>query len=201
MSLKPEEIASNWDKYCSLLEKTGDRAPAIKKMLEEVDARLAVCPASAKRDFHGAFPGGLVDHSLRVLQNLVALNGAYGWNLPKSSMIVSALFHDIGKLGMPGKGDENNFYVPQTDSWRVEKMGEEYKYNDKLIYMQTPDRSVFLLQHYGVQLTADEWLAIKCNDGFVYEPNKPYCLKLSQLVYGVMTADYVSTMEEKNNGW
>lgn len=195
--LTPEEIEQNWKKFCSLCEKTGDRAPALAKMLEELDERLCLCPASSRKEYHGAFPGGLVDHSLRVLNNLVRLNNAFDWKLSKQSMIVAALFHDIGKAGLPGKGDQNNFYVPQTDSWRAEKLGEEYKYNDDIAYMTTPDRSIFMMQHYGVQLTVDEYLSIKCNDGFVLQENKPYCIKVSPLVYGVMTADYVSTMEEK----
>lgn len=77
-------------------------------------------------------------------------------------------------------------------------MGEVYRYNDALAYLSTPDRSVFIMQHYGVKLTVDEWLSIKLNDGFVVPENKPYCLKISPLVYGVMTADMISTMEEKN---
>ena len=198
MSLTPEQIEQNWKRYRSLCEKTGARRPALAKMLDDLEDRLCLCPASSKRDYHGAFPGGLVDHSLRVLNNLVALNNAYGWKLPKGSMIIAALFHDIGKVGLPGKDAANDFYLPQTDSWRLDKLGEEYRYNDALAYLTTPDRSVFVMQHYQVQLTTDEFLSIKLNDGFVLQENKPYCLRIPPLVYGVMTADYISTMEEKN---
>jgi hypothetical protein len=199
--LTPEEIENNWKRYVSLCEKTGDRAAPLAAMLEELDERLCLCPASAKRDFHGAFAGGLVDHSLRVLNNLLALNKAFDWRLKKDSMIIGALFHDIGKLGMPGKDSANDFYLPQTDGWRMEKMGEVFKYNNDLDHMQTPDRSVFIMQHYGIRLTSEEWLAIRCNDGFVWEPNRAYCLKITPLVYGVMTADYVSTMAEKGTSF
>jgi HD domain-containing protein len=198
MSLTPEEIEKNWVRFVGLCEKTGDRALALAAMLEDLDERLSLTPASAKRDFHGAFPGGLVDHSLRVLNNLVALNKAYDWKLKKESMIIGSLFHDIGKIGMPGKGSENDFYTPQTDSWRLDKLGEVYRYNDALDYLTTPDRSVFIMQHYGVKLTSEEALAIKLNDGFVVEANRHYCLKITPLVYGVMTADYVATMMEKH---
>lgn len=195
--LTPEEIEQNWKRFYSLCEKTGERAPAIIKMLDELDERLCLCPGSAKRDFHNAWPGGLVDHSLRVLNNLVVLNKTYDWRLPKESMIIGALFHDIGKIGMPGRGAENDFYVTQTDSWRRDKLGEEYAYNNDLPFMTTPDRSIFVMQHYGVQLTSDEYLCVKLNDGFVVDENKPYCLKISPLVYGLMTSDYISTMSEK----
>lgn len=197
MSLTPEEIEQNWKRFAALCEKTGDRAPAIAKMLEELDERLCLCPASSKTEYHGAFPGGLVDHSLRVLNNVVALNKTYGWNLPKESMIIAALFHDIGKVGLPGKGAENDFYVEQTDPYWRDKRGEVYTYNNDITYLTTPDRSVFIMQHYGIRLTPDEWLSIKLNDGFVVQDNKPYCLKESPLVFAVQTADYISTMVEK----
>lgn len=197
MSLTPEEIESNWQRFSSLCEKLGDRTDAVQGMLDELDMRLCLCPASAKVDYHGAFPGGLVDHSLRVLNGLVALNKAFDWKLKKESMIIGALFHDLGKVGMPGKDDENNFYIEQTDSYWRDKRGEAYTYNNKQTYLTTPDRTVFLLQHYGIKLTADEWLAVKLNDGFVLEINRPYCLKINPLVYGVMTADYNATMIEK----
>lgn len=197
MSLTPEEIEQNWKRFRALCEKLGDRTVPVRRMLDELDERLCLCPASARTDYHGAFPGGLVDHSLRVLNNLLVLNKAYGWSLAKDSMILSALFHDIGKVGMPGPSSDLDFYVNQTDSWKRDKRGEVYAYNESIQYFTTPDRSVFIMQHYGVSLTAEEWLAIKLNDGFVYEPNRPYCLKAPPLVIGVMTADYISTMAEK----
>jgi hypothetical protein len=132
-----------------------------------------------------------------VLNNLAALNKTYGWKLPKESMIIAALFHDIGKLGMPGDDSANDFYIQQTDSWRHDKLGEVYKYNNDIPFLTTPDRSMFMMQHYQIRLTPQEWQAIKLNDGFVYEPNRPYCLKIPPLVYGLMTSDYVSTMQEK----
>lgn len=196
--LTPEEIEQNWQKFVSLCEKTGDRAQSIQKMLEDLDERLCLCPASSKKAFHNAFPGGLVEHSLRVLNNVVAINKAYNFNLPKESMIIGALFHDIGKVGLPGKGVENDYYVEQTDSWRRDKLGEVYKNNDDMKFLTTADRSVFLMQHYQIKLTVDEWLAIKLNDGFVIQENKAYCLKEAPLVFAVQTADYLSTMIEKN---
>jgi hypothetical protein len=202
MSLTPEEIEKNWLRFRSLCEKLGERAPAVIRMVDELDERLCLCPASAKKSYHNAFPGGLCSHSLNVLQNLVILNNAYEWKLPKDSMIVAALFHDVGKCGMPGKNSENDFYLPQTDGWRLEKLGEEYKYNDDIPYMTTPHRSIFMMQHYGIQLTVDEHLSILLNDGFLPQENKAYGLKIGPLVYGLQTADYIATCDEgRKHGW
>lgn len=63
--------------------------------------------------------------------------------------------------------------------------------------MTVPHRGVFLCQHYGLRLTQEETLAILLNDGFVVDENKPYCLKEPLLSHIVMTADYISTRQEK----
>ena len=194
MSLTPEEIEQNWIRFRSLLtNKLGPRAPAAMTLVDVLDERLCLCPASAKRDYHNAFPGGLVDHSLRVLGNALTYSSAMGWKLPKDSLIIASLFHDLGKVG----NHEKDYYVMQTDQWRVDKLGEEYTYNKDMQYMSVPDRSIFLCQHFGFKLTQDEHLAIKLNDGFVVEENKQYCLKEPLLAHVVMTADIVSTRQEK----
>lgn len=192
-----EKIQKNYEKFYKLCDSLGDRSKSVTDMIDEISNRIALCPASAKEQYHNSFPGGLVDHSLRVLSNLIKLDKTYDWKLPKDSMIICALFHDIGKLGMPGESDDNDFYQQQDDQWLVEKRGMLYKYNETLTYMTTPDRSVFFLQHYGIKLNPDEWLAIKLNDGFVLQENKPYCLKIKPLVYGLMTSDYIATCQEK----
>lgn len=193
MSLTPEEIENNWKKALALLEKLGDRAPAAIGMVESLGERLALCPASGKRDYHNAFPGGLIDHSLRVLGNAMRLIGAFGWKVPKDSLIIAALFHDLGKVG----DHERDYYVQQTDQWRVDKLGEEYTYNKELQYMTVPDRGVFLCQHFGLKLTQEEFLAIRLNDGQYADENAAYKLKEPMLADIIHMADLISTKQEK----
>lgn len=193
MSLTPEQIESNWKKMLSLLEKLGDRTPDAMRMVDALGERLALCPASGKRDFHNAFPGGLVDHSLRVLGNAMRLASAFGWKVPKDSLIIAALFHDLGKVG----DHEHDYYIPQTDQWRVDKLGEEYTYNKDMQYMTVPDRGIFLCQHFGLKLTQDETLAIRLNDGQYADENAAYKLKEPMLADVIHMADLISTKQEK----
>jgi hypothetical protein len=194
MSLTPEQIEENWKKYYGLCQKTlGDRSAAATAMLDALEDRLAVCPASGKVEFHNAFLGGLVEHSLRVLSNAFTLVKAFGWDVPKDSLVIGALFHDLGKVG----DDKDDYYVAQDSDWHREKLGEMYKHNKEIRYMTVPDRGVWLCQHYGLRLTHDEYLAIKLNDGWVLQENKQYCLKEPKLAHVVMTADYIATMQEK----
>lgn len=193
MSLTPELIEQNWKKMRSLLERLGDRSEAALGMVDALGERLALCPASGKRDYHNAFPGGLVDHSLRVLGNAMRLAGAFGWKIPKDSLIIACLFHDLGKVG----DHESDYYIPQTDQWRVDKLGEEYTFNKDIQYMTVPDRGIFLCQHFGLKLKQDELLAIRLNDGQYAEENGAYKLKEPMLADVVHMADLISTKQEK----
>jgi hypothetical protein len=202
MTLSPEDITSNFDKFRSFMEKLGDRSEAALRLVDSLGERLAVCPASSRKEYHHAIVGGLVDHSLRVLSNALKLSKTFGWNIPKESLIVSCLLHDIGKCGLvDDNGEVIDYYVPQDSDWHREKLGEMYKKNKKMPYMTTRDRSIHTCQHFGLKLTRDEYLAILLNDGFVLEENRPYCMKIEPLVFVVMTADYISSMQEKDGSW
>ena len=193
MNLSPEDIVSNFDKFRSLCERLGDRSTAALALVDHLGERLAMCPASSRKDFHHAIPGGLVDHSLRVLSNAMKLCKAFGWEAPKDSLIVGCLFHDLGKVG----DHENAHYLPQDSDWHRDKLGEMYKINKDVLYMTIPHRGLWLCQHFGLKLSQDEWLSIMLNDGQYDESNAPYKMKEPRLVDIVHMADIISTKQEK----
>ncbi len=193
MSLSPEDIASNFDKYRSFMEKLGDRSEAALALVDHLGERLALCPASSRKDFHLAEPGGLVDHSLRVLMNAMRLVKSFSWQVSKESLIIGCLLHDLGKVG----DHENDYYVPQDSDWHRDKLGEMYKHNKEIMYMTVPDRGVWLCQHFGLKLSQDEWLSIKLNDGQYADENAPYKMKEPMLADIVHIADLISTKQEK----
>lgn len=191
--LTAEEIQRNFDKFQVLLQKVGDRADAAQRIVEGLGERLAIAPASTKLSFHNAFPGGLVEHSLRVFKNAFKLTKAFGWEIPQDSLIIATLFHDLGKVG----DEKNDYYLPQESEWHREKRGEVFMINQELVYMTVPDRSVWLCQHYGLSLTKDEFLAIKLNDGQFADENKPYRRGEPALATIVHTADFIAMKQEK----
>ena len=198
MSLTPEQIQSNFELFRNLCSKTGDRSEKIVAMVDDMGEELALCPASGRVDYHNAFPGGLVEHSIRVLNNANKLVKTYGWSIKKESLIIGSLFHDLGKVGMKVDGKLQPYYVSQESEWHRNKLGEMYKHNENLPYMTVPQRGVYLLQSYNIPVERDEYLAILLNDGWVLQENKAYCLKEPILATVVMTADYISTYQEKN---
>lgn len=196
--LSAEQILENFNKFRSLCEQTGERASAAVKMVDSLGEALIMCPASSKLSFHNCMPGGLVEHSLRVLRNALTLCKSFNWELSKESLILGSLFHDLGKVGtVDSDGNVIPYYIPQDSDWHRDRLGEMYKHNPDIAYMTVPQRGVWLCQHYGLQLSHDEYLAIILNDGWVLQENKPYCLKEPLLAHVVMTADYISTYQEK----
>jgi hypothetical protein len=85
-------------------------------------------------------------------------------------LIFSAINHDLGKMG----DEENESYIPQTDNWRKEKLGEDYTFNSKVPFASVPDRGLYLLQSHGIRYSFNEMLAIQTHDGLYDEANKKY---------------------------
>ena len=69
---------------------------------------------------------------------------------------MSAVLYNIGKVG----DMENDYYLYSTDKWRIEKLGEIYKINDRVSYMQLADRTLLLANTFGIKLTENESISI-----------------------------------------
>ena len=62
-----------------------------------VETDFFIAPASTK--FHGSEEGGLLYHSWHVYQLLLAKNEMFKTNIPKESLIIAGLLHDVCKIG------------------------------------------------------------------------------------------------------
>jgi hypothetical protein len=189
-----KKVESNWNKFRALCSKLGDRSESILEMLDYFEDVASIAPASSRSEFHGSYPGGFVDHSLRVLSNLNKLIKAYEFQdkFSKETMIVAALFHDWGKVG----DLEGPRYVDQDSDWHLRR-GINYNINNDLQYMSTSQRSLWLMQHFGIKLTRDEYLAILLNDGMYASENKSYGMNEPLLAVLVHQADRMACHFEK----
>ena len=181
--LTAEQIQSNWEEFISNIE-THISSPRKEKLLEfykKYEDRIMMMPASHKKEYHNAFPGGYVEHVNRVVR--CALKQADLWDeegadmstFTEEELVFSALNHDLGKIG----DEEYESYIPQTDQWRKEKLGENYQHSDKLAFASVPDRGLYLLQAHGIQYTFNEMVAIQTHDGLYDEGNKKYLINFS----------------------
>ena len=176
MSLTAEKIQSNYQKHLKIVETyIGDRKEQVLSMIKHMEETYVLAPASGKSWYHSAFAGGYVDHVNRVVEYAVKQSRLYQEmggtvDYTEEELVFAALFHDLGKMG---DGDRPN-YIPQTDKWRQDKLSEMYTYNPELDFMLIPDRSLFILQKFGIKVSQKEFLAIRCHDGVFDDANKAY---------------------------
>lgn len=113
-------------------------------------------PASSR--FHGAYEGGLLEHSLNVYDELKRLLSIYPEiTVSEESVIIVALFHDLCKV---------NMYITETRN-RKNKSGQWERYdayvvNEKFCFGGHGSKSVFLAQHF-IDLMPEEAVAINCH--------------------------------------
>lgn len=152
-----EQAVKNLETFKRLLtDKTGPRGLTLIDLTMELELALISAPASTRREYHGAFAGGLVEHLLTVVSLMATLNKAYETKLSAESIVLVGLFHDIGKCG----NGKQEYYVPKTSDWH-NKQGIYYEINPELeLNMPVHMRSLFLLQNAGVSLTEHEYFAI-----------------------------------------
>jgi hypothetical protein len=180
MQLTAEQIKENWSILMSRIDAyiPEPRRTQIKEFYSKYQERIIMMPAAHKKEYHNAFPGGYVDHVIRVIDCSLKLHnvweemGADISTYTKEELVFSALNHDLGKMG----DEDNEAYIPQTDQWRKDKLGEDYTYNTKLAFASVPDRSLFLLMSHGIQYTFNEMIAIQTHDGLYDEANKKYLM-------------------------
>jgi hypothetical protein len=166
-----------------------------KMMVSEVGEQFMTAPASTRRAFHNAFPCGLVAHSLNVVEGAIKLAETLApgrWPLHK--VVFCALFHDLGKAGSGG----HPYYVPTKDDWKLRR--NEFWEVSKYEFMPNSEKSLFLLQQFGVTVDHEEAVAIRWNDGPGGEGNTGYAFNEPDLALIVHWADFWASKQEKAAG-
>lgn len=157
-----------------MIEAINDRAAEFKELWHNyfvVDNRVLMkflnqgfftAPASTK--YHGAYEGGLYDHSKKVflrLQELTVRNGLE-WERPISPFIVG-MFHDICKCDQYNKVYDDSEYVAEGKQLKpLDKF--HYEYNTNTLLKGHGAKSVMLLSQF-ITLTEEEMLCIRYHMG------------------------------------
>ena len=178
MKLTAEQIQANWEKFLANIKEniSGNRGEQLLNFYKRYEERVILMPAAHKKEYHGAFPGGYVAHVNRVVEGSLKLYdmweemGCDMTTFTKEELVFSAINHDLGKLG----DKEHDAYVPQTDQWRKDKLGEDYMFNKQLAFCSVPDRGLFLLQQHDISYSFNEMVAIQIHDGLYDDANVKY---------------------------
>ena len=136
------------------------------KLLEYLTGQsdFFTCPASAR--YHGAYEGGLCEHSLNVYHCLVdylqrdRVQELYGLEYSDESIAIVALLHDLCKIGCYKKSFRN---VKNEATGQWEKV-PSYTFDDPLPYGHG-EKSVYIANGF-IRLTREEAMAIRWHMGF-----------------------------------
>lgn len=156
------------ERFAKLLMET--KRPGIENLLEFIrKSDFYTAPASTR--FHGSYEGGLLEHSLNVLDCLAEKKASDNaiWhkelvNVQSESIVISALLHDLCKTyfyttEMRNKKDESGAWV-QVPFYTV---------NDLIPYGHG-EKSVMMIEEY-IKLLPAERYAIRWHMGS-YEPKE-----------------------------
>ncbi len=150
-------------------------------------------PASTR--FHGAYEGGLVEHSINVYEclkdylNRPRVKEMYGLTVSEETIAISALLHDICKVNCYKPGFRN-----VKDDKGVWQKVPTYEFDDKLPYGHG-EKSVYIINGF-MRLTREEAFAIRYHMGFSGTEdirNVSNAFELFPLAFALATADMEAT--------
>ena len=175
--LTPEHLQHNWNNLIRLLEVnfSGERLENLLKMYDYFEERMMFAPASGREHFHNSHAGGYVEHVIHVTTSALKIKAVWEQtgatiDFTDEEMVFAALHHDLGKVGDLSE----DYYSPNDSDWHRKNQGLIYKHNPNLEYMTVTDRALYLLQHFNVKLTKNEYIGLRLTDGMYEEANKSY---------------------------
>jgi hypothetical protein len=209
--LNEEQLLENWQQFLGYIEQyiTGDRKQRLIDFYNKYEERFILLPASHKPQYHNCFPGGYIEHVNRVVSASLEIDVIWRKfdvkpTYTTEEVVFSALNHDLGKFGTL----EHEAVLPNPSEWHVKNRGEIYTFNTQMDYMTVPDRGLWLLSQIGVEVSKNEWLAIKLHDGLYDDANKSYLMSWSpetklrtSLPFIIHQADLLAARVEFEREW
>jgi hypothetical protein len=148
--LTKEQILQNKATFTEVGQKYGALTESLLSFLGE---DLFTAPASTMLDLHNAFPGGLVDHAMKVSRYAALLNKTLpvALKVEYTSLVKVSMLSEIGKVFL---------YKECTSDWHRKNQGKMYEFNEELTSMRVGERSVYYALTHGVTLSEEEVQAI-----------------------------------------
>ncbi len=193
--LTPEQIENNKQQIIDIYRNYVKREGS-DKLLDYLINKSDFFTAPASTRFHGAYDGGLAQHSLNVYNCFKAylerdrVRELYNLNASDETIAVCALLHDICKVNVYTRGTRN---VKNEETGQWEKV-PTFFFDDGLPYGHG-EKSVYMITGF-MRLTREEAFAIRYHMGFSGEENANNVGKAFEMVplaFALSTADMEAT--------
>ncbi len=190
------------DEFIEIYQKYIKREGADRLLQHLLSSGSDFFTAPASTRFHGAYEGGLVEHSINVYECLKdylsrdRVKELYGIEASDETIAIVALLHDLCKMNFYKQGFRN-----VKDDNGVWQKVPTYEIDDKLPYGHG-EKSVYMISGF-MRLTREEAFAIRYHMGFSGdEParNVGAAFEMFPLAFALSTADMEATffLEGKN---
>ena len=169
--------------------------PGADALLDYLEHKSDFFTAPASARFHGAYAGGLCEHSLNVYHCLVdylareRVQELYGLECSEETVAIVALLHDLCKIGCYRPGTRN---VKGPDGKWTQV--PTYQFDDPMPYGHG-EKSVYILSGF-LRLTREEAMAIRWHMGFSGDEDKRLvgqALQQYPLAFALSVADMEAT--------
>lgn len=159
--LTEEKINANFLKWIKCLERYDCYS---QSMINDIGDKIKNTPFTLHENMGGAYQGAMIDVVLNHLCTIATHinDNAFKGNdenktnhhnlyVNKNMLMKVLLLQHISKAEM---------FVYQTQQWKV-KNGQFYDFNDELnTKLKTGERSIFMCQKYGIELSEEEYEAM-----------------------------------------
>jgi len=180
------------DRYLTLKEKVTDRKSDFDEFIIMLENKTTWLTSPASTRFHLNEEKGLLKHSVAVAEKLLKFRDFLAPIIADETCVIVGLFHDVGKVGMPGKP----LYIRNDNEWEIRKRNMKYKTNTNLTHMGLAARSLYLVSKY-IPLSDAEAQAILYHDGQYIDENRDIRHREEPLTLLAHWADYWTARVEE----
>lgn len=178
--------ARGFDHFLELLKLETSEIDKINMILNE-----SMKLPAALRGFHGGYPGGLYDHILLVTNYAYKLNESMKENLNIKKVILSAIYHDFGKISyylFKRKVRGNKIKIAREELKRIRSnICEKFNYTGK---DQHVEECFAVLEKFGLSYDDEICKAIIFHHG-AWSKYRP--LQMSKLATLLHVADMIAS--------
>lgn len=186
------DIKGNHDRIVDILMKVGE------KDMDELIAYMeynGFFEAPCSTQYHLSVKGGLAQHSLNVYDTAMKMRNALDTDIDERTIAVTALLHDLGKMGDRGKPNYSvNMVRSKTKNKEtgeydlVQSTAKPYETNPNLSYVPHSVRSIAIAERF-ITLTENEEFAILYHDAMYGDLKYAYQGKETPLSLLLHSAD------------
>jgi hypothetical protein len=148
--LTAKQIEFNKNKFKEVNLTYGVLTPELEEFLGE---EIYNSPANKKLSTYGCYPGGLIEYIFLACKYSVKINDFLPEKIrvDKGLIMRTIIISQIGVVGM---------YILNDDKWRMEKLGEMYKFRKDDVALKVSEKSLYLASEYGIKLTEEQYQTI-----------------------------------------